>query len=133
MKHLLVMFAFILMTSFAFVAMPSTAWAADDGSKQEELGQKDSGSKDGVKFFRAATKKSADIFKNTKTVIYIVGAFGLMVIAVGAIFGKLAWRTLAYLAIGLLLLVGAGAIIDYFVADDNVILETGLNDTLWNV
>ena len=85
-------------------------------------------------FFQKARDKASDVFKNTKTIVYIVGAFGLMVIAIGAIFGKLAWKTFAYLAIGLLILVGAGAIVDYFVADSTYgDLEGNLADTLSKV
>ena len=82
-------------------------------------------------FFTAARVKGTNIFKNTKTLIFIVGAFGLMVLAVGAIFGKMAWKTFAYLAIGLLILVGAGAIVDYFAGDGN--WATDMGDTLQNV
>lgn len=86
-------------------------------------------------FFDQARRKASDVFKNTKTLIYIVGAFGLLVLAVGAIFGKMAWKTFAYLAIGLLILVGAGAIVDYFVADTSGggPLEDQLADTLRDV
>ena len=127
MKHLFVMLAFILMTSLAFVSVPSMAWAENPQNPTPPTQPtQPSGN---VKFFDAAQQKSADVFKNTKTIIYIVGAFGLMVLAVGAIFGKLAWRTLAYLAIGLLLLVGAGGIVDYFVGKSS--LETTLGDSLW--
>lgn len=126
MKHLLIMLAFVLMTSFAFVATPSVAWADED----KKSGSQEPG--DGVQFFSAAQTKATDLFRKTKTIIYIVGAFGLMVIAVGAIFGKLAWKTLAYLALGLLLLVGAGGIITYLVGekDGDWSAQDKLNDTL---
>ena len=139
MKHLLIMFAFILMTSFAFVSMPSMAWAEDKGGNQGENGSGGSGGSGGgeqkktIQFFEAAQTKSTQIFKDTKTIIYIVGAFGLMVLAVGAIFGKMAWKTFAYLAIGLLLLAGAGGIIDYLVYGKNQgTFGTTLGDTLLN-
>ena len=85
-------------------------------------------SADDTGFFTAARDRGVDIFKNTKTLIFIVGAFGLMVLAVGAIFGKMAWKTFAYLAIGLLILVGAGAIVDYFARDGQ--WASDLADTL---
>lgn len=87
-----------------------------------------------VQFFEASQQKSAQIFVDTKQVIYIVGAFGLMVIAVGAIFGKLAWKHLAFLGIGLLILAGAGGIVDYVVGDSSFTLagkgDKQLHDTL---
>ena len=70
-------------------------------------------------FFENAKDKATNIFQQTKTLIFIVGAFRLMVLAVGAIFGKMAWKTFAYLALGLLILIGAGALITYLVNDQS--------------
>ncbi|MBP5160808.1 MAG: hypothetical protein ILP11_02010 [Alphaproteobacteria bacterium] len=133
MRHLFVILAFVLMTSLAFVAAPSVAWADSNNQQQQNKGDKDNKTTqpgDGVQFFSAAQTKATDIFRRTKTIIYIVGAFGLMVLAVGAIFGKMAWKTLAYLALGLLLLVGAGGIITYLVGTGDFASSEQLNDTL---
>ncbi|MGN0919234.1 MAG: TrbC/VirB2 family protein [Alphaproteobacteria bacterium] len=52
-------------------------------------------------------------FKNVRMIVYIVGAFGLIAIAIGGILGKIAFSKLAYLAIGLAIVAGADAIVRY--------------------
>ena len=65
----------------------------------------------------SAFKRAADImtttFKNVRMIVYILGAFGLIGIAVGAIMGKINFKWLAVLAIGLAIVAGADAIIKY--------------------
>lgn len=62
--------------------------------------------------FQVAVDTLANIFSNTRIVIYVVGAFGLIAIAVGGIIGgKIAWKWLAALAMGL----GIIAVADYVV------------------
>ena len=63
--------------------------------------------------FDTANKKASETFKAVKTVIFIVGGFGLVALAFFAVFGKLKWTWFASLAVGLALLAAAGAIIDY--------------------
>ena len=62
-------------------------------------------------------KRAANImivtFKNVRMIVYILGAFGLIGIAVGAIMGKINFKWLAVLAIGLAIVAGADAIIKY--------------------
>ena len=65
----------------------------------------------------SAFQRAADImtktFKNVRMIVYILGAFGLIGIAVGAIMGKINFKWLAVLAIGLAIVAGADAIIKY--------------------
>ena len=65
----------------------------------------------------SAFKRAANImtttFKNVRMIVYILGAFGLIGIAVGAIMGKINFKWLAVLAIGLAIVAGADAIIKY--------------------
>ena len=63
--------------------------------------------------FDTANRKASETFKAVKTVIFIVGGFGLVALAFFAVFGKLKWTWFASLAVGLALLAAAGAIIDY--------------------
>ena len=63
--------------------------------------------------FDTANKKASETFKAVKTVIFIVGGFGLVALAFFAVFGKLKWTWFASLAVGLAILAAAGAIIDY--------------------
>lgn len=75
--------------------------------------------------FQEITKKAVDIFRQVRTIIFIVGGFGLMVLAVAAIFGTMSWEKFAYLGIGLTILALAGAIVEWFAGED-----PGLEDTI---
>lgn len=63
--------------------------------------------------FQTALKKALQLFTHTKTIIFVVGAFGLIGIAFQAIFGKVKWTWFAGLAVGLAILAAAGAIVNY--------------------
>ena len=58
-------------------------------------------------------KKALVLFQHIKTIIFVVGAFGLIGIAFQAIFGKVKWTWFAGLAVGLAILAAAGAIVNY--------------------
>lgn len=66
---------------------------------------------DGI--FDTATTKAAKAFESTKKIIFIVGGFGLIVIALAAIFGKMKWSTFVFLLIGLAIVAAAGMIVEY--------------------
>ena len=63
--------------------------------------------------FGVAMTKGSDVFQNVRSVIFLVGGFGLVALAFFAIFGKIKWTWFASLAVGLAILAAAGAIIDY--------------------
>ena len=63
--------------------------------------------------FDTAISKGSQTFKAVKSVIFLVGGFGLVALAFFAVFGKLKWTWFASLAVGLAILAAAGAIIDY--------------------
>ena len=63
--------------------------------------------------FGSAKTKGVDLFKNVKTIVLIMGGFGLVGLAVAAIFGAVKWKWFASLAFGLAVVAAAGAIIDY--------------------
>lgn len=60
-----------------------------------------------------AAKKALQAFQATRTIVFIVGGFGLVGIACAAIFGKMNWKWFAFLAVGLAILAAAGSIVDY--------------------
>lgn len=60
-----------------------------------------------------AQTKAKNVFDSIKTIIFIVGGFGLVGIAFGAIFGKVNWKWFAALAVGLAILAAAGSIVEY--------------------
>lgn len=64
--------------------------------------------------FGAVTEKGTQLFQNVKTVVFVMGGFGLVGLAVGAIFGAVKWKWFASLAFGLLILAIASQIVDYF-------------------
>ena len=80
--------------------------------------------------FLTVVTKLVDAFVNTRTVIFVVGGFGLVGLAVGAIFGKVNWKWFASLAIGLVIVAVAGAIITYTTNTNIKTLGTDFSDTL---
>ena len=63
--------------------------------------------------FGSASDKMKELFGNVRTIVFIMGAFALIGFAVAAIFGKLEWKKVAILAVGLALLAVAGQVVDY--------------------
>ena len=60
-----------------------------------------------------AQTKALNVFKAVKTIVFVIGGFGLIALAFQAIFGKVKWPWFAGLAFGLAVLAAAGAIVDY--------------------
>jgi hypothetical protein len=60
-----------------------------------------------------AQDKVVSLFKSAKTIVFVVGGFGLIALAFSAIFGKVKWPWFAGLAFGLAVLAAANAIVDY--------------------
>ena len=79
--------------------------------------------------FDTATQKATLLFKNSKSVLFILGGFGLMALAFQAIFGKLKWAWFATLAFGLAVVSAAGSVIDY-ATDTDEHISSNLSDTL---
>ncbi len=70
-------------------------------------------------------KKALQLFVHIKTIIFVVGAFGLIGIAFQAIFGKVKWTWFAGLAVGLAILAAAGAIVNYATGGNITSGQTG--------
>lgn len=64
-----------------------------------------------------ATTKATNVFKSVKTIIFVVGGFGLVGVAWGAIWGKINWKWFGALAVGLAVLSAAAAIVQYATGD----------------
>jgi len=62
-------------------------------------------------------EKLINLFKSVKSIVFILGGFGLVVVAFLAIFGKVNWKWFAGLAVGLAVLAAAGAVIKYSTGD----------------
>lgn len=66
-----------------------------------------------------ATDKAKNVFRSVKTIIFVVGGFGLVGVAWGAIWGKINWKWFAALAVGLAIVAAAGSIIEYATGDSS--------------
>jgi len=68
--------------------------------------------------FGEVTSKATETFSSVRQVVFVLGAFTLVAIAVGAIFGKINWKWFVSLLVALVILAVAGMIIGYFVETD---------------
>ena len=66
--------------------------------------------------FKNASTAMGKVFDNVRTIVFIMGAFALVGFAVAAIFGKLEWKKVAILAVGLALLAVASQVVKYAVS-----------------
>ena len=71
----------------------------------------DAAAADGL--FDRAIKVFGEVFQSVRTIVYILGAFGLIAIAIAGIMGKISFKWLGYLAAGLALVAGADAIVTF--------------------
>lgn len=67
----------------------------------------------GESVMQTGLNKALQLFVHIKTIVFVVGAFGLVGIAFQAIFGKVKWTWFAGLAVGLAILAAAGSIVNY--------------------
>lgn len=63
--------------------------------------------------FQSAGRKLINLFTNAKSIIFVIGGFGLIALAFQAIFGKIKWAWFAALAFGLAVVAAASSIITY--------------------
>lgn len=70
-------------------------------------------------------EKALNVFTEVKKIIFVVGGFGLVGVAFGAIFGKINWKWFAGLGVGLAILAAAGSIVNYATGAG----ESGFNDS----
>ncbi|MGN1063082.1 MAG: TrbC/VirB2 family protein [Alphaproteobacteria bacterium] len=97
----------------SFFAMAGLAFVATDAFAE---GVANVGSAD---VFSVVLERMVTTFQNVRSVIFVVGGFGLVGLAFGAIFGKVSWKWLAALACGLAIVAVAGAVVDYVTQADS--------------
>ena len=78
-----------------------------------------------------ATDKAKSVFNSVKTILFVVGGFGLVGVAWAAIWGKINWKWFGALAVGLAIVAAAASIIEY-ATGDNKGLSSSV-DTFGNV
>ena len=74
----------------------------------------------GSDVFGSVTEKAQEIFDNLKTLVFVLGGFGLIGFSVGAIFGKVQWKWFATLSFGLFVISVADQVVTYITADSDV-------------
>lgn len=89
------------------MGMSGDAWALGSGSN-------------GGSIMDTAQEKAYNVFKEVKTITFILGGLGLVGIAFQAIMGKVKWVWFAGLAVGLGILAAAGSIVQYATGDASV-------------
>ena len=67
----------------------------------------------GSTIMQTAQQKATSVFSSVKTIIFIIGGFGLVGLAWAAIFGKVNWKWFASLAVGLAILSAASSVVEY--------------------
>ena len=72
----------------------------------------------GSNVFTTVMDRMLRTFQNSRSVIFIVGGFGLIGLGFAAIFGKVNWKWLAALACGLAIVAVAGQVVDYVTRSD---------------
>ena len=68
--------------------------------------------------FTTILSRMLTTFRNARSVIFVVGGFGLIGLGFGAIFGRVNWKWLAALACGLAIVAVAGQVVDYVTRKD---------------
>lgn len=117
---------FKFLSFFAIIAL--TFLATDAFAAADHLGSGDD-------VFKTVLERMVTTFQNVRSVIFVVGGFGLVGLAFAAIFGNVNWKWLAALAAGLAIVAVAGAVVDYVTqasSAQNSYEGGALGDTLYN-
>lgn len=100
--------------TFCWVAVLAVLTFAGDAAAEQSIMQ-------------LSQDKASNVFQAIKTIIFIVGGFGLVGIAFSAIFGKVNWKWFAGLAVGLAILAAAGSIVEYATGESD--LKSSFSDS----
>lgn len=108
-----ILFSFILLV---FLAIPEEAFAAGctAGCGTENV-------------FDAVKCRAACFIKEFKSVLYVLGGFGLIGFAFMAIFNKISWKWFSNIAMGLFLIAVMGMFIDYFTSNGDTTVSAQLD------
>ena len=64
------------------------------------------------------------LFMGMREIIYAVSGFGIIAIVIGSIFGSINWKWLTAIIIGLFVIAGTAAIVNYMVDED--VIDSGM-------
>lgn len=115
MTKLLKYAAYALAIAVVFTAFGALAGAAAPAAGAAAPA---AGTGGGGSVFTTITDRMLVTFQNSRSVIFIVGGFGLIGLGFAAIFGKVQWKWLAALACGLAIVAVAGQVVDYVTRAD---------------
>ena len=87
---------------------------------------------DGDSVMKEAADKGREVFDAVKTIIFILGGFGLVGLAWAAVFGKVNWKWFASLAVGLAILAAASSIVEYATGSTEA-TTAGMTTTFGNI
>lgn len=93
------------------IGVATSGEATTEGAGSENAGSNGSG---GADVFDTIASKVTSTLADLRYIAYIIAGFGIIVFAYGAIFGKLSWKHLANIAIGLFLIAMMAPFIEYF-------------------
>ena len=115
----------LMLFAVATVFIAGTALASDAAA----------GGNNGGNVFTTILSRMLYTFRNARSVIFVVGGFGLIGLGFGAIFGRVNWKWLAALACGLAIVAVAGQVVDYVTRMNssmkaNDVLGSAYGDTL---
>lgn len=86
----------------------------------------------GSTIMQTAQQKATSVFSSVKTIMFIIGGFGLVGLAWAAVFGKVNWKWFSALAVGLAILAAASSIIEYATGSTEA-TTAGLTTTFGNI
>ena len=85
------------------------------------------GGSGGDDVFSKVLSKGKELFKAIRNVVFVLGGFGLVGLAVASIFGRPMWKWFGALALGLVTIAVAGAVVDYFGGTSDAQLDNTLD------
>ena len=67
--------------------------------------------------FKQAFNVTLSVFKNVRYIVYVIGGFGLIGVSVAAMMGKMQFKSLIYVALGLAIVAAADLIVQFATSD----------------
>ncbi len=115
------------------IAAVAILLAVNPALAAEGTGGSSGGTGEASDVFSIVIGKGLALFKEVRTIVFVLGGFGLVGLAVASIFGRPMWKWFAALALGLVVVAVAGAIVKYFTGETSLSnYNSGFEDPLKN-